>query len=76
MLTIKVFTVMERLGIVIETSMPSMAPQHHGADPTLLHVSYEPYEDVADSNQLYEKITKALQYANGYTGDLRDHIEA
>lgn len=76
MLLIKVFTLMDRLCIQVETSMPALAPRTHGAEPTLLHHTYHTYGDVDDPEDLYRYISEALKYANGYAGDLWDHIEA
>lgn len=76
MIVVKVFTVVNQLGILVETSRPDTASQATWGNPTILHLSYEPLEDVYEGDHLYESITKALKYANGYAGDLLNHIEA
>lgn len=75
MIIIKVFTVMSQLGIVIETSSPGRVSTVMHTDPSLLHVGYSPLEDVENPQDLYNKVTSALKHANGYAGDLLDHVE-
>jgi len=75
MIIVKLFTVVNQFGILVETSAPDQASSAVWGNPTILHLSYEPLEDIYEGDHLYESVTKALKYADGYAGDLRDHIE-